>query len=167
MSAVTVSMFFVLAILPFAITRRLVSAWPAAVAAAFGGLAIYGPQEPVFSLFPFRDNLLLAIGLIAVSLFFNWIWSGVAYLFEAAWNTLIYRLDSAHEGPVRWLRYHAAFCDEIQRFPFFELDDYLVIAVERGTVIENGFMNRLLPTLSTEGEAIIRMVSKSRQRWAA
>lgn len=167
MSAVTISFFFILSILPFTITRRFVGTWPAAVAGASGGLAIYGSQELIFSLFWFRENILLAIALLLVGLFFGWVWSAVAYLFEAAWNTLIYRLDSQHDGPVRWLTYHAAFCDEIQRFPFFELDDYLVMAVERGIVTEHGFMSRLLPDLPADGESIIQFVGQSRQQWAA
>jgi len=88
MSAVTVSMFFILAVLPFALTRRFVGAWPAAIAAAFGGMAIYAPLELVFSLFTLPDNLLLATALIIGGLAFGWVWSAAAYLFEAAWNTL-------------------------------------------------------------------------------
>jgi len=162
MSAVTLSVFFILTILPFALTRRFVGPWPAAVAAAFGGLAIYYPLEQIFSIFTFQGNLLLAVGFLLGGLTFSWLWSLITYLVEAGWNTLLYRLDCRNEGPVRWLPYHAAFWDEIQIFPFFELSDYLVLAAERG-VIANGSTPR--PQLA--GETLIRTVNGSQQQWAA
>lgn len=137
MNSVTLSTFFILSILPFALASRFVGPWPGAVSAAIGGMAIYVACEAIFSVFAFWENIIWAIALMIGGLAFDWLWSGAVYLIEAGWNTLLWQLDSQRvgalraAGQVRWLRYHAVFWDEIQRIPFFELDDYLVLAVEQ------------------------------------
>lgn len=155
--SITLGLFFVFTILPYAMVRRFVGAWHAAVASAVGGLATYPTAQAIFSIYALWENLLLAGTLLVAGLAFDWLWSGGAYFFEAGWNTLLYRLDSrANEQavgkPLRWLRYHSAFWDEIQRLPFFELADYLVLATE-----EN----------ARAGESLIRQINESRQQWAA
>jgi len=166
MNAVGLMMFLVLTALPFALTRRFVGTWPAFVAAAFGGLAIYIAYERIFTLFDFWGNLLLAIAFIIGGLTFGWIWSAVAYLFEAGWNTLLYRLDSAGSGPVRWLKYHAVFWDEIQQIPFFELSDYLVLAAGREAATPN-LAESSPEQHSAQSEPMLQLVNESRQQWAA
>jgi hypothetical protein len=152
LSANTLAMFFVVTTLPYVMVRRFVGPWPAAIAAAIGGLVIYPLADAIFTIHDLWGNLLLAIAFLLGGLTFGWLWSLAAYLLEAGWNTLLLRLDSRRVGTVHWLRYHAVFWGEIQRLPFFELADYLVLATERD---------------AAQGEALIRSIQQSRQQWAA
>jgi len=154
--AITLGMFFVFTILPYVMVRRFVGSWHGAVSAAIGGLAIYPTAEAIYNIYALRENLVLAIGLLVAGLAFGWLWSAIAYLFEAGWNTLLYQLEwraatRAHQS-VRWLPSHAVFWDEIQRLPFYELPDFLVLANERD---------------GQQGAQWLQRVEQSRQQWAA
>jgi steroid delta-isomerase-like uncharacterized protein len=75
------------------------------------------------------------------------------YPFLAAYNLVLYHAD-ARRAPDRpaLLRYHSAFWDEHQRLLLLGLDDHVVLVAERN---------------ADEGQAAIKYLISSRQRWAA
>jgi hypothetical protein len=74
------------------------------------------------------------------------------YPVEEAWNLFLYRADQSRTRSGKsYLRWHAAFWDEMQRFPLYGLDDHLMLVLERDP--EGG--RRALEHLAT-----------SNQRWA-
>ncbi len=151
-TAVPISIYLTLLILPYALIQRLVGPWPGAVAGVIGSLAVFPVVGAVITTFRLDENLVVALLIIVLGLAAP-LWHSIfAYPFLAAWNTLIYQLDLRRTGPPRYLHYHAAFWDELVRVPQGGLDDYLVLAYERDPIL---------------GRAAQDFVSTTRQRWAA
>ena len=60
------------------------------------------------------------------------------YPFEEAWNLFLYRADQSLNRPKSgrsYLRWHAAFWDEMQRWPLYGLDEHLLL--ERKYLVAN------------------------------
>ena len=149
---VMVATYCMLSILPYSLVLPFVGDLPASVTAAVGGLAIHFGLKLSFAFYPFTENLLLSLALIATAVFFRHCWSVIAYPLQAAWNRLIVELDSRSTAPYQSLSRHSVSWDEVQYLPFFELEDYLIA----GTVNNN-----------SHGTRNIDSVNSSIQRWAA
>ncbi|MDB9510053.1 ATP-binding protein, partial [Kamptonema animale CS-326] len=75
------------------------------------------------------------------------------YPFLTVFHTLIYRLDQLrNSSKPSLLRYHSAFWNEWQRLPLHNLDQHVLLIIERNP---------------EEGKAALNYLSTSRQRWAA
>jgi hypothetical protein len=136
----------------FTLTERLAGIWAGVVAGALpcaGGwiaslIMIY--DQPLWPALP------LGVLGILLGLTFAWWWP-ILYPFLAAWNTLLLRIDqrrpAGHRGLLRW---NSAFWYEHQRLPLVGLNHHLVLTAERNPA---------------EGQAALRYLATTPQRWAA
>lgn len=141
---------FAFAYIPIA---RLTTPWVATLAASCSGLAIFWVIKLSALYFAFWPNLLIAAILFLLGLTMHWWRPLLCYPFELLWTLFLLRLDeeSASGQPSRLGR-HAAFWDELQFFPLYQLDRHLVLHYERNP---------------DQGQAALIAVSATRQRWAA
>jgi hypothetical protein len=102
---------------------------------------------------PIWLNVLLGVVGILLGLTVGWWRPTVLFPFQLAWNAVLLNVEEKRADSLpRLLRLHSAFWDEGQRLRLADLDDHLVLAVERDPV---------------EGRAALEYVATSRQRWAA
>ena len=76
------------------------------------------------------------------------------YPLQEAWNLFLYRADQSLSRPANgksYLRWHAAFWDELQRWPLLGLDEHLLLVLERDAV---------------EGSVALERLAGGPQRWA-
>jgi hypothetical protein len=147
---VAVSTYCMLSFFPTVLVRSFVGDVPACITGATGGLTIHAAIQLSFTYYPLWQNLLLSIVLIIIAASFRHVWSVVAYPFQAAWNRLLFAIDTKTEGPSRHLSKHAMLWDEIQLLPFYELDEYLIAS-----------------SSSDQQQRFITLARKSNQQWAA
>lgn len=150
---VMLSSFLILYTLPFVIAERVAGPWAGAVAGLLGSQALHPIAEQVFVPYRAAPNLLAGVVAGALLLTLGWWRPLLFYPLQAAWHTLLYRLE-ARRGPAErsLLRWHAAFWDEQQRLPFAGLDDHLLLVMERFPV---------------EAGRAVDQLSEGSQRWAA
>lgn len=149
---VALSSFLILYVLPFVIAERIAGPWAGAIAGLLGSQALHPIAQEVFNPYHAASNLLASLGASALLLTLAWWRPLLFYPLQAAWHTLLYRLEARREGAERsLLRWHAAFWDELQRLPFAGLDDHLLLVMER---------------FPDEGRWAIDPLSAGTQRWA-
>lgn len=140
----------------YAVATRMVGPWLGIVAASIGGLLVHPLIEQVVGYYPWRLNVSVACGWILLGVTMRWWRPLLFYPLETLWNTLLYRLDLAHdaaqEAGALHIARHAVFWDALQWIPFWGLDAHLVLAVEQN---------------ERAGHAAINAVSGTPQRWAA
>jgi hypothetical protein len=152
-------MFSVMFTLPYVLTERLAGPWAGAVAGVVGGgiwlvgIFIGVPLRALPGSAEGLTLLLSTLGTLTLGLTQTGWRPIVSYLCQAAWSTLLYRLDARRtNGRSRLLGWHAAFWDEFQRLPLPFLDEHLVLVTERDPA---------------EGQAALAYVATRHQRWAA
>ncbi|HQF70152.1 MAG TPA: ATP-binding protein [Promineifilum sp.] len=146
------SSFLILYTLPFVIAERIAGPWAGAIAGLLGSQALHPITEAVFIPYPAAPNLMAGLGAGVLLLTMGWWRPLLFYPFQAAWHTLLYRLEGQRRPAARsLLRHHAAFWDEQQRLPFVGLDDHLLLVMER---------------FPDEARGAIDQLSAGHQRWA-
>lgn len=115
------------------LTSRIGGANAGAIAAALvsgAGWTALGPH--VLSNYEHNPQFIVVSFLILALCLSLSIWRPVVWFpFVAIWNNLLLNLDHNRRSGLRWLRYHAAFWDEKQRFVWPDLDEYLLLLAER------------------------------------
>jgi hypothetical protein len=140
--------------LSYVLAERIAGPWTGAVAGALGSgggffLSVIGDH----SRWP-----ILPIGVICIiaGLTLAWWRPILFYPFATFWNLLLYRIDRrrgrSNNSAPSFLRWHAAFWDEYQRFPYIALDEHLLLILKRNP---------------PEGQAALNYLTNSPQRWAA
>lgn len=144
---------------PYLVGKRVGGTWAGAVAGALGlsggwvlvmssGSSLYlafGPSLVVSLLF-----LLFGMVLGLTHVFWRPL---LLYPFEEAWNLILFQLDRSRAAADRrpsWLRWHAVFWDELQRFAFYGLDEHLLLVLQRNP---------------EEGRAALERLTHGNQRW--
>lgn len=146
---------------PYLVGKRVGGTWAGAIAGALGlsggwllvmssGSSLYlavGPNLVV--------SLLLLLSGMALGLT-HVMWRPLLfYPFEEAWNLVLFQLDrsrAATDPRPSWLRWHAVFWDELQRFRFYGLDEHLLLVLTRN---------------AEEGRAALERLATGNQRWVA
>ncbi len=138
--------------LPYVLAERIAAPWAGAMAGALGSsggffLFIYPNQ-------PFGPILLFSLAGVLLGLTLVWWRPVVFYPLLAAWNLLLYRLDSQRlpNGQPSLLHWHSAFWDEFQRLPLTGLEHHLLL---------------VLAHEPQRGQLALDYLSGTRQRWAA
>ncbi len=127
--AVNAALLTALFALCYVLAKRIAGPWAGAVAGALGSgsvlfLSLIGnyARSPV---------LPIGVACIMVGLILSW-WRPIAlYPLVTAWNLFLYRADRNNNGAPGFLRWHAAFWDEYQRFQFIGLADHLLLILSR------------------------------------
>lgn len=138
---------------PYVLAKRIANSWAGVIAGVFGSAGAFLAFH-----FIMRNNaspLILLWGFLALAFGLGFIWWRLLffYLFESAWNLLLFRADEKQtNSPTSLIRWHAAFWDEYQRLPFVGLDSHLVMVTERNP---------------NEGKAALEFLSNGQQSWAA
>jgi len=147
-------LYLILFAFPYVLAKRIANSWAGVVAGVFGSAGAFlafhlmmmqNEVSPLILLWALLA-LVFGLGFIGWRLLFF-------YLFESAWNLLLFHADEKRtESPTSLIHWHAAFWDEYQRLPFVGLDYYLVMVTERNP---------------DEGKVVLEFISNSQQSWAA
>lgn len=152
-SVITAFLYIALFVLPYVLVERLAGEWAGVIAGALTSLAIHAIADNLVDFYGLERNLAVGSGLTLLGISMTWWRPLLFYPFEAAWNTLLLRLEREQQASnATYLFWHAAFWDELQFLPLYGLDDHLVLLTERNP---------------TEGQIALDYISASRQRWAA
>ena len=151
---ITATFFFsAMFVLAYALTEPLAGAQAAAITGAIAGSAGHIPFWAVISLYDPWSNMAVNFILVILGLGMGGWRPVLFYPFQMAWNLLLWYLDKRQrDSNQRFLRWHTAFWDELQRLHLPGLDNHLIYVAERRP---------------TEGLAAINYLATSSQRWAA
>jgi len=149
--------------LPYLLAERIAGPWAGAVAGILGSCGVYIAFSIYVGGYSISPALPLSVGIMFLCLSLNWWRPLLVYPFQATWHLLLYRMDQEHSYKSQanqgqpnshpsFLRWHAAFWDEHQRFPFAGLDEHLVLVAQYNPA---------------EGETAIEYLATSHQRRAA
>jgi hypothetical protein len=137
----------------YMLTSRIGGTWAGIIAGALPCAGGWIVSLVLIHNEPLWPALLLSLAGTVLGLTAVWWRPLLLYPFLAAWNTLLYWSDDRRQGDrPSLLRWNSAFWDEHQRLPLFGLEEHLVLVAERNPV---------------EGQAALRYLSPTRQRWAA
>ena len=136
--------------LPYAIAERLAGSWSGALAGSLGSGA--GFFFFVSGIGRFWPALILTLFGLIVGLTLAWWRPIVLYPLLAVGHRLLWQLDSLRPRSPHFLRWHSAFWDEFQRLPLPNLDEHLLLVMERD---------------AAEGQKALTYLLAGRQRWAA
>lgn len=124
-----------------------------AVAGTMGAGAVYIVYVSLISPSQLTSGFAVVSASGLIGLTAPWWRPIVVYPACAAWNLVIFQLDARGVLPDgAWVRWNAAFWDELQFLPQAKLDDHLLLALERG---------------QPGSDEALAYVAGSRQRWAA
>lgn len=136
--------------LPYALAERLAGPWSGALAGSLGSGAgfFFFVSSNGRWLFPF---LLTLVGLL-LGLTLAWWRPILSYPLLAMWHRFLWQVDLLRPRSPHFLRYHSAFWDEFQRLPLTNLDEHLLLVMQRNPA---------------EGQKALEYLLAGRQRWAA
>jgi len=146
-------LYMLLFAFPCVLAKRVANLWAGIIAGIFGSAGVY----ILFALFIKHDALSFILLLTCIALLlgfgFNWWRPFLCYIFQAPWNLLLFQADEKRTDTQNsLLHWHAAFWDEHQYLPLYDLDNYLILVVERDPA---------------RGQAAIEYLNNTRQSWAA
>jgi MFS family permease len=168
--AVNAALLTTLFALSYVLAERIAGPWAGAVAGALGSgsvlfLSIIGnyARSPV---------LPLGVVCILAGLTLAW-WRPIAlYPLVTAWNLFLYQADRnnspGHPPNSSFLRWHAAFWDEYQRFQFIALADHLLLVLHRNWNEGQAALDHLIagPQRQTARAVQIELDARSLERCA-
>jgi hypothetical protein len=146
-------LYMLLFAFPCVLAKRLTNLWAGIIAGILGSAGVY----IIFAILTKHDALNtilpLTFFILIFGLSFTWWRPILSYVFQAPWNLLLFQTEEKRtDGQNTLLHWHAAFWDEHQYLPLYDLDNYLLLVAERDPM---------------RGQAAIEYLYNTRQSWAA